>query len=58
MAFKAKDVEYDVGLRKNYCTTHSYLHALILKIQQILQPRKLNKWPHPFLILPTQKSVK
>ena len=45
---KVKDIEYDVGLTKNYCITVSKqkirsIHTLILKIQQILGPHELNK---------------
>ena len=45
---KVKDIEYDVGLTKNYCITVSKqeirsIHTLIIKIQQILGPHELNK---------------
>ena len=48
---KVKDTEYNVCLAKNYCITTSMLkissiHKLILKIQQILGPRKLNGHIH------------
>ena len=55
---KVKDIEFDVGLTKNYCITFnmqkiSSIHKLILKIQQILGSCELNK-----LTTLTQKSVK
>ena len=58
---KVKDIEYDVGLTKNYCITVSMqkissIHAFILNIQQILGPRELNKRPRTFLT--TQKSMR
>ena len=60
---KLKDIEYEVGLTKNYCITVSMqkissVHTIILKIQQILGSHGLNKWPCPFLTTPVQKSVK
>ena len=50
---KVKDIEYNVGLTKNYCITVnmqkiSSIHTLFLKIQQILVSRELKKWPRPF----------
>ena len=43
---KVKDIEYDIGLIKNYCIatsmqTISSIHKLILKIQQILGSHKI-----------------
>ena len=49
---KVKDVEYNVGLTKNYATTVSMqkissIHKLILfKIQQILGSHELNDHTH------------
>ena len=59
---KIKDIEYDVGLTKNYCIIVSIqkissIHTLILKIQQILGSHELNKWPHLFLTMLSQKSA-
>ena len=44
---KVKDIEYDVGLTKNYCITVSMqkissIHKVIFKIQQILGSHQLN----------------
>ena len=44
---KVKDIEYNVGLTKNYCITVSMkklisIHKLILKMQQILGSHELN----------------
>ena len=59
---KIKDIEYDVGLTKNYCIIVSIqkissIHTLILKIQQILGSHELNKWSHLFLTMLSQKSA-
>ena len=48
---KVKDIEYDVGLTKNYCITVimqkiSSIHKLILKIQQVLGSHELNGHAH------------
>ena len=55
---KVKDIEYDVGISKNYCLIVSMqkissIHKLIFYIQQILVSR--TKWSYPFLTMPTQK---
>ena len=49
---KVKDIEYDIGITKNYCMTVSMqkissIHKLILKIQQILGPHELNDHAKP-----------
>ena len=59
---KVQDIEYDVGLTKNYCITVSMqnissVNTLILKIEQILVSCKLNKWPRPFLTHPLKNYV-
>ena len=55
---KVKDIEYNVGLIKNYCITVSMqkissIHKLILKIQQILGSHELNDHAH-FWLQPPQ----